>query len=284
MYYEHEEFEGRAGYPGFDAIDSVTGSNEQGHDCHGHGTHVASLAAGRIYGAAKKARIFSVRVLNCNGRGASSITLSGINYAAQKARETGRPSVISMSLSGPIAIATNMAVANAVNGIPGVPVVVSASNRHGSACRRSPASTPEAITVGASTIENHLPFFTNVGPCVDIFAPGDHIYAASYSCTSCYTYKSGTSMSAPLVSGAVAIMLGRQPQLTALEINELVVRESIKDALNFSTYDSSSRYIGSTPNRLLYIRGKLHNYTVCVYSGFNIKSHPNYKSEIVLIP
>ena len=272
MYYDHDEFEGRVRYPGFDPVDNATGSDQQGQDCHGHGTHVASLAAGQIYGAAKKARIYSVRVLNCNGKGPSSTAISGINYAIQKARETGRPSVISMSLGGYYTYSVDMAIANAVNGnaslgIPGVPIVIAAGNCHDSACWCSLASTPEAIIVGASTISNQLPYFTNVGPCVDIFAPGTDIYAASYLCTTCYTYKSGTSMSTSLVSGAVAIMLGRQPQLTALEVHELVIRDSIEDALNFSTYDIYSPYIGSTPNKLLHIQGKLHihvHYT-CVY-------------------
>ena len=81
-----KSFEGRAEYPGFDPVDSATGSNQQGRDCHGHGTHVASLAAGRVYGAAKKARIYSVRVLNCYGGTPWSIIISGINYAVQKAQ------------------------------------------------------------------------------------------------------------------------------------------------------------------------------------------------------
>ena len=263
MYYEHDEFEGRAEYPGFDPVDSATGSNEQGSDCRGHGTHVASLAAGRVYGAAKKARIYSVRVLSCYGGAPWSTVVSGINYAVEKASETGRPSVISMSLGGPYSRSLNLAVANAVNGnedlgIPGVTVVVSAGNTYFSdACNRSPASTPEAITVGSSTIENQLSYFTNIGPCIDIFAPGSDIYAASYSCETCYTYKSGTSMATPLVSGVVAIMLGRQPQLTLAEVHQLMIDNSIKDSLNFS---NNHILLDTTPNRLLHIQGKL---TVC---------------------
>ena len=259
--YNHEEFEGRAKYPGFDPIDIATGSNLQGHDCHGHGTHVASLAAGHVYGAAKKARIYSVRVLDCYNYGSWSRIINGINLAVQKASETGRSSVISMSLGGGYVYAANMAVAKAVYGngsldIPGVPVVVAAHDYFSDACNYSPGSTPEAITVGSSTRTNQLSSFTNGGPCVDIIAPGSDIYAASLDCTTCYTYKSGTSMATPLVSGAVAIMLGRQPQLTALEVNELVIRDSIKDALDFSTYDLILR--STTPNRLLHIPSKLH--------------------------
>ena len=259
MYYEHEEFEGRAEYPGFDPVDSATGSNEQGSDCQGHGTHVASLAAGRVYGAAKKARIYSVRVLNCYGSGRLSTIISGINYATEKASETGRPSVISMPLGDPYSHSLNLAVANAVNGIPGVTVVAAAgssSSYFSDACNYSPASAPEAITVGSSAGTNQLSYFTNIGPCIDIFAPGSYIYAASLDCTTCYTYKSGTSMATSLVSGVVAIMLGMQPQLTPAEVYQLVIDNSIKDFLNFDYY-----LLDSTPNRLLHIQGKL--YVMC---------------------
>ena len=260
MYYDHEEFEGRAEYPGFDPIDSATGSHQQGSDCdaYSHGTHVASLAAGRVYGAAKKARIYSVRVLYCASSTPWSITISGINYAVEKATETGRPSVISMSVGGGYTHSVNLAVANAVNGnedlgIPGVTVVVSAGNNQISACRVSPASTPEAITVGSSTRTNRLSYFTNYGSCVDIFAPGSNIYGASRDCTTCYRYTSGTSAAAPLVSGVVAVLLGRQPQLTPAEVYQLVIEHSIKNVF-YNLY--------TTPNRLLHVPGKLTVYVL----------------------
>ena len=288
MNYDHEEFEGRAEYPGFDPVDNATGSNQEGLDCDGHGTHVASLAAGRIHGVAKKARIHSVRVLNCSGGGPWSTVISGINYVVQKASETGRPSVISMSLSGPKSNSVNMAVENAVNGneslgIQGVPVVVAAGDDNGDACNYSPASTSKAITVGSSTIENQLSSSTNVGPCVDIFAPGTDIYGASSNCISCYQYKNGTSMATPLVSGAIALMLTWQPQLTPSEVYELVIKDSIKNALDFSTYNftlATPERFSLTMNRLLHILSKLHYtymYIVCSYAFIIVKAHPNYK-------
>ena len=259
MYYEHEEFEGRAEYPGYDPIDSSTGSNQQGSDCNGHGTHVASLAAGRISGSAKKARIFSVRVLDCSGSAPWSTVISGINFAVEKANETGQPSIISMSLGGFYTLSVDIATENAVNGnealgMPGVPVVVAAGNSGDDACFYSPASTSVAITVGASTIQNQLPSFTNTGPCVDIFAPGDSIYAASYLCSTCFVHLSGTSMSTPLTSGVIAIMLGIEPLLTPSEIHQLMIDNSVMNALDFSTVF----VVSNTPNRLLHIAGEGH--------------------------
>ena len=264
MYYEHEDFEGRAKYPGFDPVDDYYGEMQNGSDCHFHGTHVASLAAGRVYGAAKKATIYSVRVLGCFGGAPTSVVINGINYAAEKANETRRPSIISMSLGGGYSPSENLAIANAVNGdkdrgIPGVTVVVAAGNSYfRDACWYSPASAPEAITVGSSTRNNTLSDFTNVGSCVDIFAPGSNIEGASLECPTCNITVSGTSMATPIVSGGIAVMLGKHPWLTPSEVYDLLIHRSTKDALNFThPYD----YLGlldSTPNRLLHIPSKLH--------------------------
>jgi len=71
--YTHEEFESRAKYPGYDPMDEYLSESRFGADCEGHGTHVASLAAGKTFGAAKKATIYSVRVLNCTNFGPWSI-------------------------------------------------------------------------------------------------------------------------------------------------------------------------------------------------------------------
>ena len=270
MNYNHSEFEGRAEYSGFDPVDDATGSNEKGFDCSsdGHGTHVASLAAGRVYGVAKRARIFSVRVLECDGNVRSSIVISGINYAVQKANETGQPSVISMSLSTSYSESVNMATKNAILG--GVPVVVSAGDDNDDACDYSPANVSQAITVGSSTIENQPSSFTNGGSCVDIFAPGTDIKGASSICTTCYQYLNGTSMATPLVSGVVAIILEWRPKMTPSQVKDFILRHAVLDSLDFSTFD-----FAETPNKLLHIpAGKLHYISVDIqYGCINAKLH-----------
>ena len=50
--YSHVEFENRAKYSGYDPMDVYLGESRRGEDCFGHGTHVASLAAGATHGAA----------------------------------------------------------------------------------------------------------------------------------------------------------------------------------------------------------------------------------------
>ena len=128
---------------------------------------------------------------------------------------------------------------------------MAAGNNGLDACRYSPASAPNAITVGASADGDELPYFTNYGSCVDIFAPGADIIGASHRCPDCSQIWSGTSFACPLVSGAAAILLQQQPQLTPKEIFNRLVSLSTNNTLNFSTIPPS--YEELTPNRSLYI-------------------------------
>ena len=76
MYTDHHVCvgRGRAQYPGYDPIDNYIDTNLEGRDCHGHGTHVASLAVGNV------SVVYSVRVLDCNGRGPYGVIIDGLNY------------------------------------------------------------------------------------------------------------------------------------------------------------------------------------------------------------
>ena len=69
-------------------------------DGHGHGTHVAGTAAGKVYGIAKKAKLWVSRVLDSNGSGADSDVIRGIEWVTGKKRELGGAWVINMSLGG----------------------------------------------------------------------------------------------------------------------------------------------------------------------------------------
>lgn len=249
--YEHEEFGNRAKYAGFDPMDVYLRENRNGADCYGHGTHVASNAAGATYGAAKKATIYSVRVLDCSNRGPWSTTLEGLDYVMRVIRERKRPAVVSMSLSGSFTQSVNDAVQSLYSS--GVPVVVAAGNGRTDACSRTPASSPDVITVAGSANNDGLYFATNYGSCVDIFAPGDSIQGADYLCSDCHQFLSGTSFSAPIVSGAIAILLQRRPLLTPDEIISDLQTLSVSNTLDFRVIPSNFR--SRTPNRALFIPG-----------------------------
>ena len=132
--YDHQEFEGRAKYDFYDPVDETTGSNQQGMDCHGHGTHVAALAAGKTYGVAKGATVHSMRVIGCNGKGSVVKILLGINHViGQQIANRDRRIIISMSLSGSFSQAVDDAISDATN--EGILVVVAAGNDFNDACR-----------------------------------------------------------------------------------------------------------------------------------------------------
>ena len=69
----------RARYGGFDIE-----PKNKGQDGHGHGTHCAGIAGGRYSGVAKAAKLFSIRVLDANGRGTKSQTMEGMDHALKR--------------------------------------------------------------------------------------------------------------------------------------------------------------------------------------------------------
>lgn len=262
--YDHEEFDNRAKYPGRDPTDEYNVNfpdlmleRQYGRDCHGHGTHVASLCGGKTYGTAKKVTLYGVRVLGCSNSGPWGVVLDGIDFVVSMAERTNRPSIMSMSLSGAHYQLMDDVVTNALS--KGVMSVVAAGNGPKDACSRSPASNPGAITVGGTRQGDGLYVGTNFGRCVDIFAPGQRIQAADYSCSNCSRFYSGTSMSTPLVSGLAAIMLGREPLLSTSRLKEKLIEQSIKGAIDYTGMPLEQQ--GITPNRLATVQGSgyFHN-------------------------
>ena len=250
--YNHEEFEGRAEYGGYDAVDVHYYENRRGSDCDGHGTHVASLAAGKTYGTAKNATLYSIRVLDCYSNGRYGMILDAFEYLATTIPARGRPAVISMSLSGSYSYTFDDAITEFYS--QGMIMVVAAGNNGYDACYYSPASSSHVITVGGSAQGDQLYRDTNVGSCVDIFAPGANIVAAGYSCDYCSASLSGTSMATPKVTGIAALHLEKDPDLTPDEMKEKLTSTATPDVLNFSSIQF--RYRSITPNRLLYIGRK----------------------------
>ena len=247
----HQDLKGRVHYAGFDAVDDLTGSNNQGRDCNGHGTHCAGTAAGTHFGVAKKANIYNLRALNCEGTGAVSGIVMGIDKIVQQKKKgiSRNPIVISQSLGVKKSKSLNGAIKEATEA--GITCVGAAGNQGSYSCDYSPASATMGINVGATDQSDEVTAFTNTGECTTIMAPGTKITSASNKCDTCTKTMSGTSMAAPHAAGYAAIVLSEDPRMTPTEVKEKMIRQSTKDHVMMSSIQSRKSH--STPNRLLYV-------------------------------
>ncbi|MFD5127068.1 S8 family peptidase [Streptomyces olindensis] len=229
----HQQIAGRASY-GYDAIDGDTIAS----DGNGHGTHVATIVAGRTYGVAKLARIVAVRVLDNDGYGSVAGVIAGVDWVTS---HRNRPAVANMSLGGSASTALDTAVRNSI--ASGITYAVAAGNANADAANFSPARVSSALTVGASTITDYRADFSNYGSALDMFAPGVSIPGGWHTSDTARATLSGTSMATPHVAGAAAVYLTSRPTASPATVHSALVSGATTGVL---------RNIGpGSPNRLL---------------------------------
>merc|ERR1719218_280366 len=223
IYRENVDFEGRAVF-GAD----FTTNNPPKTDLQGHGTHVAGTVIGNKYGVDKYVTAVDVRVLGASGSGTTAGVIAGVDYTA--AQGAGKKSIGSMSLGGGKSTALDSAVNSAVDA--GVTMIVAAGNEAMDACNVSPASATKAITVACSDNKDGFCYFSNYGSCTDIIAPGLSITSAWIGSKYSDNTISGTSMSAPHVSGVVAHMQELSSKvLSPTEVKAQLVATASKDVI-----------------------------------------------------
>lgn len=227
-------------------------------DCSGHGTEVASVAAGRLSGVAKGANILALKILSCSGQGRNSDLIAALDWIATNYKA---PGVINLSLGGPSSVTLDMAVESVIS--RGIPVVVAAGNDGTDACECSPARLSLSMTVGASTQSDERAEFSNFGKCVNIFAPGHMIQVARVGISSPnmiaggellaknhlpkveeFAISSGTSLAAPAVAGVAALILEQHPTITVPKLWTILRSISQKDSISMASLKGS-------PNLLL---------------------------------
>lgn len=238
----HNEFKNATGATrarfGFNAINDGNGMT----DCNGHGTHSAGIVGGLTYGVAKSARLISVRVLNCSGSGSLSQVISGIDWVTANAV---KPAVANLTLGSSLSTAFNQAVTNSINS--GIVYALAAGSSASDACQFSPGSVPGGLTVGASDMTDKKASFSNIGTCIDLFAPGVSIKSAWRTSNTATSILSGTTPATSHVAGAAAIYLQAHPTATPATVNNAVIALATTGVLTG---------IGAgSPNRLLFTPG-----------------------------
>lgn len=224
LFAEHTDYEGRATL----AYDATNGAKTD----HSHGTHVAGIIGGKIYGVAKNTSLIGVQVTGTDS-GSASWVLDGLNWTINDILTKGRvgKSVINMSLATFGSSILNDAVKAVIDN--GVPVVVAAGNSDEDSADWSPANLPEAITVAASNRNYQRWGASNWGSTVDLFAPGQEITSTWVGSSSEVYTTSGTSMASPYVAGVVAYLLtlegSKAPADIKLRVLELATKGLIAD-------------------------------------------------------
>ena len=214
------------------------------YDDNGHGTHVTGIlcgdgtaSGGKYRGVAPGCGIIGLKVLDRFGNGNKEDVLCAFDWII---RHMQKYHIRVVNISVGTTCKNGKEHNSLIQGVEklwdrGLVVVAAAGNQGPKAGSvTAPGSSRKIITVGSSDLLTGRTAISGRGPtfeCVckpDLVAPGNHVLACAPGADNGYGVKSGTSMSTPLVAGAAALMLEKNPELTNVQI-KMKLKESARD-------------------------------------------------------
>ncbi|MFD2169704.1 S8 family peptidase [Tumebacillus lipolyticus] len=192
---------------GYNAITGTTNAQ----DDHGHGTHVAGIAAASSNNSTNgagvdwQARIMPIKVLDAGGSGYTSDIINGVNWAVANGAH-----IINMSLGGG---AANASFQSAINNAWAVgAIIVAAAGNNGNTVKQYPAAYNNVVAVASTDSADNKSSFSTYGTWVYVAAPGTSILSTRLG--GGMTTMSGTSMAAPVVAGVAGLVRAANPSLS----------------------------------------------------------------------
>lgn len=259
------------------------------YDDHGHGTHVAATIAGDgegrsdgLYrGAAPRAAVVGLKVLNSAGSGYMSDVAAAIDWSVQNKSTYGIDAInLSLGTSGCSSggDSASLAVDAAVDA--GIVVAVAAGNAGPGTCTiGSPGAARKALTVAAMSDFGasgfRLAYFSSRGYTADgrlkpdVSAPGVNVTSAQANTASGYVTWSGTSMATPFAAGVALLMREAGPSLTAQQVKDKLMQTAVDWGRG-----SDSQTAGSSGHDIEYGAGRLDAYAAIASAGAAISDPP----------
>ncbi|MDE6584923.1 MAG: S8 family serine peptidase, partial [Anaeroplasmataceae bacterium] len=224
---DHEWFTNRIASGGKDFTATKSHSQYEYEDDQGHGTHVSGIIVDLTMDNVK---ILPIKVMDASGKGYTSTIALGVEYVTSLKKSGANIRALNMSLGGSATTESNKLYSDCIieahdNGI--LPVVA-AGNENTDTAYVTPANIARAITVAALANANHIyyrPYYSNYGSYVDVCAPGSSIVSAKMGGGT--VSMSGTSMAAPHVAAAAALIFTEHSEYTHSQVETLLKTSAV---------------------------------------------------------